>query len=242
MLSELRRTAGHWVNGGLSDTETVPGHYIELQVRNGADHFLSLYFRSNNLYLDGFTVRGQNYRFSDAPTTLTSEFQRHWNSNQIFTSVGYTGGYVGSAGLDTDGQRANSSVTAPSIFSTFMGMDGFTYQNRNQFRLRLAEVIMVTAEAARLGWIANRIETTIRDGSQWDGERHATTIGGFGIEMQTSWQDFSRLVHRLRAGTARPNDSVSINGRMYRTLDDVFYGRGLNLPALGPLLAQGSAV
>ncbi|MFD0886478.1 ribosome-inactivating family protein [Streptosporangium algeriense] len=241
MLSELRNHAGEEVRNRYWQTETVSGHYIEMQVRDNDDHFLSLYFRSSNLYLDGFTVRGRNYRFSDAPSTLTTEFSRYYRTgNQLFENLRYSSTYPD---LDAQGNRGNSNFEAASLYNYFRGMANFTAANQNDHRLRLANIVAATSEAVRFGWIQRRIETVIHYGGHIDENGGwQTTLGSFGLALENNWRRLSTLAYRSWTGSVNSSDYVNINDYSYQSLADITLGNTpRRVPSLEGLLALGSS-
>ncbi|MEU1881436.1 ribosome-inactivating family protein [Streptosporangium sp. NPDC020072] len=241
MLNDLRDLAGEEVRNRYWETETVDDHYIELQIENNGDHFLSLYFRSSNLYLEGFTVRGQNYQFRDTPDSLMREFIRHYRAgNLAFDVLGYSSSY---GELDAQGNRGNAHFTTADLYHYFYEMINFTAATQNNHRLRLANIIAATSEAVRSGWIRRRIQTVLHYGSHIDenGGRQ-TTLGGFGLALENNWSRLSRLAYRSRAGSANSSDYVNINGYSYQSLTDITLGNvPRRIPSLEGLLALGSS-
>ncbi|MFI7537330.1 ribosome-inactivating family protein [Streptosporangium sp. NPDC049376] len=241
MLNRLRNLAGEEVRNRYWETETVDDHYIELQIENNGDHFLSLYFRSSNLYLEGFTVRGQNYQFRDTPDSLMREFIRHYRAgNLAFGVLGYSSSY---GELDAQGNRGNAHFTTADLYHYFYEMINFTAATQNNHRLRLANIIAATSEAVRSGWIRRRIQTVLHYGSHIDenGGRQ-TTLGGFGLALENNWSRLSRLAYRSRVGSANSSDYVNINGYSYQSLTDITLGNvPRRIPSLEGLLALGSS-
>ncbi|TXS12617.1 hypothetical protein EAO70_26380 [Streptomyces sp. adm13(2018)] len=237
MLGELRRHVdsrpGNAQGGQLAQTEARTGRYIEIRVFDSGEHFLSLFYRTDNLYLDGFSVLGANYRFSNAQAALVQNF--HGNGN-IFTSI--YGGHYGNGGLDANGRRGDTSFDARNLRNQFVALRGFTYGTRNNYTLHLANIVQATSEAARFGWIRNRISNTIRNGGEHDGFGWQTTLGPFGMDLETNWSPLSRLAFQTRnGGTGTP---VTVHGQRYENLTDMMHGDPPARPALSYLLGLGS--
>ncbi|MEU1734583.1 ribosome-inactivating family protein [Streptosporangium sp. NPDC020145] len=241
MLNTLRNHAGAPVRDAFWRTETVGNHYIELRVSNGTDHFLTLYFRSSNLYLEGFTVRGSNYEFSDTPSSLITEFVNFYPSgNHLFERLGYSSTY---GELDGQGNRANSHFTALDLYHYFSDMQGFPHPNQSADRLRLANIVAATSEAVRIGWIQRRIQTVVRYGYHIDenGGRQ-TQLGGFGLALENNWSRLSRLAFRTLDRPVPSTGYVTIYGYTYQNLSDILgQTQPRRVPSLEALLALGTS-
>lgn len=254
MVREVRNLSGDdTLHAGVMQTTQQTERYIEIRIRDDNDvvrNRVSLYLRLDNLYLDGFTIgdgsgnanSSRNYRFSDAPSYLVTRFANQYRTgNRLFESLGYTSQY-GRAGLDTNAEeRGAQRFNGPSFGQVIWALRGFNMNNSLNARWALSAIIGATSEAARAGWIENRIALSVGQDGQWDGERYADTIGGFGADLENDWAALSRLVYRLQHnGTGNP-DPVTINRRTYDSIDDIVNGHGINQPAIAPFLSLGSA-
>ncbi|MGW3046138.1 ribosome-inactivating family protein [Kitasatospora sp. NPDC001159] len=237
MVRELRQLTGYTVDadhgGVLGRTEAQVGRYIEIRITDNGNQFLSLFYRTNNLYLDGFRMAGSNYRFNDAQPELTRNFG---GGRQLFTTI-YSGSYQ-NGGLDVNNARANTSYIGPNLRNQFMGLTGFNYNTRENYRLNLANIVQATSEAARFGWIQNRISNTIRNGGENDGNGWQTTLGAFGIALENRWAPLTRLAFRSMNGGA--GDPVEVDGRIYRNLTDMMMADPPRRPRISYLLGLGS--
>lgn len=237
MLRELRNLVGARVDtahgGVLARTEGQTGRYVEIRVTDGGDQFLSLFYRTDNLYLDGFRIAGANYQFRDAPSALRRGFG---NGDQLFTTI--YGGHYGNGGLDANGVRGNTSFDARNLRNQFVALRQFTFGNRNNYNLHLANIIQATSEAARFGWIQNRISNTIRNGGENDGYGWQTTLGAFGMELENRWAPMTRLAFQtMNGGIGTP---VTVHGQRYENLTEIMQGNPPARPGLGYLLGLGS--
>jgi Ribosome inactivating protein len=237
MLRELRQLAGYTVDashgGVLGRTEAETGRYIEVQVTDNGNQFLSLFYRTDNLYLDGFRIGGANYRFSDAQSHLV---RNYGNGRQLFTTI-FAGSYQ-NGGLDSENRRGSTSYTAQNLRNQFVGLTGFNYNNRNNYRLNLANIVQATSEAARFGWIQNRISNTVRNGGENDGYGWQTTLGSFGLALENRWAPLTRLAFQTRNGST--GDPVVVDGRSYSSLTDMMMANPPQRPRISYLLGLGS--
>ncbi|MFF5393346.1 ribosome-inactivating family protein [Streptomyces sp. NPDC013012] len=236
MLRELRRHVdsrpANQQGGFLARTEAQTGRYVEIRVTDSGDQFLSLFYRTDNLYLDGFRIAGSNYQFRDAPSAL----RRNYGGNQLFTTI--YGGHYGNGGLDAQNVRGNTSFMAHNLRNQFVGLRSFSYGTRNDYTLHLANIVQATSEAARFGWIQNRISNTIRNGGEHDGYGWQTTLGGFGTALENRWSDLSRLAFQTQnGGNGNP---VTVGGQTYNNLTDMQHGNPPARPALAYLMGLGS--
>ncbi|MFD8525503.1 ribosome-inactivating family protein [Streptomyces capillispiralis] len=243
MITRLRDISSHQIVNEVRDSMPAgTGRYIEVRVRDRGEsnqYRLSLYFRADNLYLDGFTVVGQNYRFSDAPAALVTGFTRHYNNqgNMLFRSLPYTGHY---SDLATDQTRADARYSPSSLQSYLNAVSQLTPGNWYERAPELAFIINATSEAARFGWIENRIARSIGAGSDYDGQNYVSHLGPFGVDLQRNWARLSRLVHRSINNTLTPGDAVTVNNRRYANLEEMRYGT-TGRPSLMPFLALSGA-
>ncbi|WOI61809.1 ribosome-inactivating family protein [Streptomyces fradiae] len=238
MIAELRESSGSHIGTDLMRTTTVTQRYIEVRVIDRWDtsnqHRLSLYFRADNLYLDGYTIVGRNYMFSDAPGYLTTRFGNQYpGGNALFERLGYSGHYSNLASAETRGAQ---SFGGPNLWGAISGLVNQGPHDASS-RNRTAAVITATAEAARFGWIENRVGNSLGENGDYDGQAWQTQIGGFGTDLQNNWAALSRIVYRQQNGTA--STPVMINGRRYASISDIVNGYH-NHPRLAPFLTLGS--
>ncbi|WP_030022359.1 ribosome-inactivating family protein [Streptomyces monomycini] len=240
MVARLRDISSHQI---LNDVrESMPqgtGRYIEVRVRDrgaATQHRLSLYLRADNLYLDGFTVQGQNYSFREAPREMVTGFSRFYRNqgNMLFDVLPYTGHY---RDLAESQARSEASYDASHMFQYLDTMTGLTENNWYGARSHIAFVIGATSEAARFGWIENRIARSIHAGSDYDGEGSYSFIGGFGVDLENNWERLSRIVHAGMNNESLPAaQHARIAGRIYANLHEIQYGTTRNNQA-GPRIA-----
>ncbi|MFD9467520.1 ribosome-inactivating family protein [Streptomyces sp. NPDC060027] len=243
MVNQLRVLSGYDIGTGLMRTTEQTQRYIEVMIVDNGDpvnnHRISLYLRLDNLYLDGFTIVGQNYRFSDAPGYLTTRFANQYpGAVHLFRNLPYTSHYQDLANAGTRGSQAFSG---PSFWTAIQTIQRLTDQNWNNARAALAAIIGATSEAARFGWIENRIANSIGSGGETDdaGGFH-NNLGGFGADLENNWEDLSEIVYRQQNGNGRI-EPVNIDGHRYSSISDIIYSRGSSGPRLAPFLTHGSA-
>ncbi len=244
MIARLRDISSHQILNEVRDSmEQGTGRYIEVRVRDRSEanqHRLSLYFRADNLYLDGFTVVGQNYRFNNAPAELVTGFTQHYNNqgNMLFRTLPYSNHY---RDLASDTARGDARYAATNVHGYLNVMAELTPGNWHEARPEIAYIIGATAEAARFGWIENRIGRSIGAGSDNDGQGYYANIGGFGVDLENNWSRLSHIVHQgMRNETVPRAQHALINGRRYASLQEIQYGTvqdNRNGPGLTPLLA-----
>ncbi|WP_158835887.1 ribosome-inactivating family protein [Streptomyces sp. NRRL S-350] len=242
MIRQIRELSGTSIATNMARTTSATERYIEIMVTDfneppATQHRLSLYLRLDNLYLDGFTVSGQNYAFSDAPNYLNTRFHNQYpRNNPLFNVLRYSSHYSDLASAET---RAAQHFSGPSFYyyvSTLFGVSGGSV---NQVRPHLAAMIGATSEASRFGWIENRIANSVAYGQDSDGGRSYDYLGNFGAELENSWDELSRLVYREQQGNL-PVPSVTIDSRVYHHISDIVNGRA-DTPKLIPFLTHGSA-
>ncbi|WP_370422222.1 ribosome-inactivating family protein [Streptomyces sp. QH1-20] len=239
MLDRLEAISSHAIADQVRDTMPQgTGRYIEVRVvdRNAStQHRLTLYFRADNLYLDGITAQGQNYRFTDAATALVTGFTQYYNNhgNMLWRNLPWTSNYSDLAGQEA---RGAASYTTTALNSYLNRLSTLTPNNWSDRGADFAYVIQATAEAARNGWIRNRIANSLGEGGEWDGNNLYAHIGGFGTDLERNYARLSRLTHRSLNGTVTDSDAVTINGRRYRNLNDMRNGIS-NGPRIAPFIA-----
>ncbi|MGW6834902.1 ribosome-inactivating family protein [Streptomyces sp. NPDC054949] len=243
MIRQVRELSGSAIGAnGLMRTTEQTERYIEVQVVDFNDrvnnHRISLYLRLDNLYLDGFTIVGHNYLFQDAPAILTTRFANHYPGvNHLFQRTPYRSTYGALANAQ---DRGNQHFNGRALGTQIIALQDFTPQNWNDRRQALAAIIGATAEAARFGWIENRIGLGIGQNGQLEGGRLLDHLGPFGAELENNWEDLSELVRRQQdgRGVMRP---INIDGRTYHNIREIQFGVGGGTPAIGALLTHGSA-
>ncbi|KOT34476.1 Ribosome inactivating protein (plasmid) [Streptomyces rimosus subsp. rimosus] len=244
LIASLRYWVGHRIEGAdarLQETERVANHFIEVQVLTGnpSQHHLSLYFRTNDLYLVGFAANSQRWQFGSGgrdQTALARAYRDHYHEAGGFNDLGYDENYNT---LDPDGERGDMTYRPWALHNQLMSFRGITRQNANSYRVRLAYLAQTTAEAARFQWIENRIYGTLRSGvsDEDDSGYRYDFVGSFGMALENRWADLSRLIYRFRRGaTVAP---VVVDRREYRTPDAIIRG-DIGLPRIGTFLAASS--
>ncbi|MFF4321174.1 ribosome-inactivating family protein [Streptomyces sp. NPDC001568] len=246
-IAQLRAAAGHRMDGANGDdmrdtpTRTNTNRVIEARVwtneNGGAPRsHLKLYFSVDNLYLLGFTSRGQHWMFqpdTNPAFPLAGEVQRGQGLEHapLFQSLGYRGNYDS---LDPHGFRRDFSYTAASMHMTMQFLNNFTAANRPSAPSELAYLIGATSEAARFGWIEHRIAAALNRGYDDTDPNRPSHLGNFGLTLQTQWAALSRVAHRtVNGGTVAP---VNIDGRTYDNFTQIRLGTG-GVPRLAPFLA-----
>ncbi|MEF3117636.1 ribosome-inactivating family protein [Streptomyces chrestomyceticus] len=246
-IRQLRAASGSRMAGvsgnDMFDTPARTRTNRVVQVSVVTDHsgegiHLILYFSLDDMYLRGFTVGGQNYQFTDSSYDfpLADEIQRaNGGATPLFHAI-YSGSY---RTLDPHDTRGGLSY-APENMARFMDdlRYRFAYGTRNTYQRHLAYIIGATAEAARFGWIENRIAAVLNRGRDYSADGAPSTLGNFGMELQTHWSDLSRVAHQTSGGgTSNP---VYIDGRSYSNISQIRIGTG-GVPPLVPFLALYSA-
>ncbi|WP_404816270.1 ribosome-inactivating family protein [Streptomyces thermolineatus] len=242
MIAQLRAASGHRMagagGGDMLDTPTRTNTNRVIEVRvwtneygSPAQSHVRLYFSVDNLYLLGFTNRGHNWRFSDADLPLAREIQNHYGYTNppLFTSI-YRGNY---GTLDPNEVRGAFHYNALTMQMSMDSLSHFSYENRYHYRSTLAYFIGATAEAARFGWIEHRIAASVNVGHDTTDPNNPDYLGNFGVELQTAWDDLSRLAHRtVNGGSSTP---VTVDRRTYTNITQIRHGIGR--PRIAPFLA-----
>ncbi|GGS91415.1 MULTISPECIES: ribosome-inactivating family protein [Streptomyces] len=221
--------------------------FIEMRVinnnNNAVPHQLSLYFRVENLYLEGFTTNGRNYRFTDPNQDLVTEFQNYYGApgGYLWQTLPYNGGYVdlGATAAVRGAAEWHSYNVTSYIDSMIATRDGNVWDATR--RRAMANIIAATSEAARIDWIRLRITMVIRHGAHDDGQGRQTTLGGFGVALENNWGRLSHLAARELNGTLRPQDAVNIGGTWYENLHH-FRNADHNRQQLAPFMILYGAV
>ncbi|MFJ6940450.1 ribosome-inactivating family protein [Streptomyces sp. NPDC101132] len=264
MVRQLRRLAGHQIGGQetlgqLSETYQTGATDRIIQVAvwtnlsGRSQHHLSLYFNAANLYLVGFTSRGRHYQFRDSSpgqgssspilrTNLGELYRRHVGGDApLFRNLGYTGNYNQ---LDSSNSRVHRQYLSSEIMSSVNHLIDPQDLVHDDLRRHLAFLIGATAESARFGWIQRRIAAAIAyGGDPSDSPARPAHLGLFGQDLQRAWSDLSILTHReLDPHPTRPAPNVVINGRVYRSLEDILGFSEEDMPTLSPFLTLFGSV
>lgn len=193
-----------------------------------------LYFSLDDMYLRGFTINSVNYQFRDDSYAfpLADQVRRARNlpTAPLFHQI-YEGNYN-----ELDGQttRGRMPYTARAMRDRLRELGNFTYDSRYNYRRQLAYIIGATAEAARFGWIRNRIAAVLNHGYDSSDGSYPDSLGDFGVGLQTQWSALSRVAHRTTGGgTSNP---VYVDGRAYSNISQIRLGTG-GVPPLVPFLA-----
>ncbi|MEU2563341.1 ribosome-inactivating family protein [Streptomyces longispororuber] len=204
--------------------------------RFGLAH-VALYFSVDNLYLMGFTSHGRHYRFNDAAFAHLprSMARRFGGPAPLVTVMRSTGSY---ATLNASAEyRGNQFYTAYNFGSHLSVLEGANENNVNDQAVTrsLAFFIGATSEAARFGWIEERIANVIMNDGDWSAPGRPPHLGPFGTDLQNAWDPLSALVHRTLQG--RTGRAVNINGREYRDYRMIQNGnQGSAAPRIAPFI------
>ncbi|MFD7451779.1 ribosome-inactivating family protein [Kitasatospora sp. NPDC059827] len=248
MVNALRNAAAHQMDNvdsssAYMDTPTRTDTHRVIRVLvwtdedDGSRAHLALYFNVDNLYLMGYSAHGVHYRFNtDETAHLATEIQRHEGlaaapSVQLISA---DGSYGQLSAPDT--WRANQQYTALMLEQRARTLINSTSGQRNSpgVRQALAYLIGATSEAARFGWIQNRIAQTIHHGGDPAEPGEPANIGPFGTDLETNWDALSRMAHRTAAHRTDPG--VRIDGRVYYGVYDIGIPTN-SRPRLTPFLA-----
>ncbi|MFI0262524.1 ribosome-inactivating family protein [Streptomyces sp. NPDC017056] len=243
LINNIRGLAGEHIGNGtdrqnLWETEGYQNRFIEVRVTAYERHFLSLYFRTNDMYLVGIAAGGRRYQFSrDGDGSPLARAYRDFYRNDPapdFQTIGYSENY---AILDPNQQRATEPYTPRVVYSRLNRLGEMTRANANTRRLDFAYVAQLTSEAVRFDWIRDRIFQTLRDGvSEPDDQRNQYDhVGSFGVALENNWTTLSTLVYHVLYGGALV--LATVDGRVYRTIRDILRG-GEGLPRIGGFLAN----
>ncbi|GCD33964.1 hypothetical protein OEIGOIKO_01688 [Streptomyces chrestomyceticus JCM 4735] len=243
MVARLRAASGHEMTGAdspaMMDTPVRRDTNRVIEVRVWTNEYdgpsechVKLYFSVDDMYLLGFTVRGQHWQFSDTTLPLAHEVQQHYGMTNapIFTSLRYRGNYPT---LDPDNERRNFGYESDTLRRRMLDLSYLTEARRLAHRGNLAYIIGATAEAARFGWIENRIAAAIELRYDPSDPNHPAHLGNFGVGLQTQWSALSRVAHQtVHGGNAAP---VIVDGRRYLNITQMRLGTG-GVPRLAPFL------
>ncbi|URN17059.1 MULTISPECIES: ribosome-inactivating family protein [Streptomyces] len=243
MVARLRAASGHEMAGAntpaMLDTpvRTDTNRVIEVRVWTNeyggpSECHVKLYFSVDNLYLLGFTARGTHWQFADTTLPLAREIQNFYGmaNPPLFTSLGYRGDYNS---LDSNGVRGNFGYQAQTMQHSMLDLSYIIPARRDSYRGTLAYFIGATAEAARFGWIENRIAAAIDLGYDPSDPNRPAHLGNFGASLQTQWSALSRVAHQtVNGGDAAP---VTVDGRTYTSITQIRFGNNA-VPRIAPFL------
>lgn len=254
MVNALRNAAGHQMAGvsnspGYMDTPTRTNSNRVIRVlvwtheADGNRAHLALYFNVDNLYFLGFSARGQHYRIVPRPNQADRAYTNHLPEEirhayglataPLFNQITGDGSYQQmSAPADW---RANQTYNAQMVYARLQTLTNLRVEDRNTVGLNqsMAYIIGATAEAARFGWIQNRVAQSIFRGGDPAYTDRPSHLGNFGTDLETSWSDLSRMAHRTAAH--RTDRGVTIDGRRYENVTEI--GNPTNgQPRLTPFL------
>ncbi|MEU1041380.1 ribosome-inactivating family protein [Streptomyces sp. NPDC005551] len=248
MVNALRSAAAHQMEGvsnspGYMDTPTRTNTNRVIRVLvwtdepEGSRAHLALYFNVDNLYLMGYSARGVHYRFNvDETAHLAREIQRHEGLDDApaVQRISADGSYGQLSAPDS--WRANQRYTSLTIEQRARTLINASPGQRSTSEVRqaLAYLIGATSEAARFGWIQNRIAQTIFYDGDITEPGSPAHIGPFGTDLETNWAALSRMAHRTAAHLTDPG--VQIDGRRFNTVEDIGIPTN-SRPRLTPFLA-----
>ncbi|RSS79939.1 ribosome-inactivating family protein [Streptomyces sp. WAC06614] len=248
MVNALRNAAAHQMEGvsnspGYMDTPTRTNTHRVVRVLvwtdepEGSRAHLALYFNLDNLYLMGFSANRVHYRFNETWTEhLPAAYRAREPSDPHpeFHTLLSDGSYGSLSAPDS--WRANQRYTSLTIEQRARTLINASLGQRNTSEVRqaLAYLIGATAEAARFGWIQNRIAQTIFYDGDIAEPGSPAHIGPFGTDLETNWGALSRMAHRTAAHRTDPG--VQIDGRWFRNVEDIGIPTN-SRPRLTPFLA-----
>ncbi|MFF5425411.1 MULTISPECIES: ribosome-inactivating family protein [unclassified Streptomyces] len=251
MLASVRQYASTGIpphhGATYSITDPNSNRYIEVALvdwsNEAVPHRLSLILDARNLYAVGFFTPQSRYLFRDMDVNriVASYNAVHGGLRpEHFTYLPYGENYND---FSRDEWRANTSFLGlRNDINTLVALSGNIGQNTPPAIAAgrsLTQVVAAVSEAARFGWIQNRILNTIRSGSDIDGHSRYSHLGPFGAEMETSWAALTRLLAANAAG--RQGVPVTINNRVYANRTEVEQGDpSRNMPAIDVFVALGS--
>ncbi|MEE1755302.1 ribosome-inactivating family protein [Streptomyces sp. SP18CS02] len=249
MLAPLREIVGtmppyHGATFSLTTRRT--DSYVEVALMDYSEtvpHRLSVIVNANNLYTEGFFTPHDRYlcRGRDMNPILSAYNSVHGGLQAShLTYLPFGENYNQ---FSRDEWRQNQSfLSLRGDINYLVNLYGVIGQNTppaTQAGMSLTQVIAAVSEAARFGWIQNRILNTTRSGSDIDGANRYSHLGGLGAEMEASW---AALTHLLADSAAdRPTMPVTVNNRTYRTAQEIEYGdSGRHMPAIDVNVGLGS--
>ncbi|MFI5868490.1 ribosome-inactivating family protein [Streptomyces sp. NPDC051546] len=213
---------------------------------DGERAHLALYFNVDNLYFLGFSARGQHYRIVPRPNQADRAYTNHLpeavrlvsdpvpQNVPLFNQITGDGSYAQMSAPDD--WRGAQRYDRTTMYEQVQNLTNATPDSRNSTTVNraMAYIIGATAEAARFGWIQERVAMGIYasgDRSQPGSPAH---IGAFGTGLELNWSNMARMAHNTAAG--RADRGVTIDGRYYGNVTEI--GNPTNgQPRLTPFLA-----
>ncbi|WP_405021356.1 ribosome-inactivating family protein [Kitasatospora sp. NBC_00070] len=257
MVNALRNAAGHQMDNvdqssAYMDTtrRTNSNRVIRVLVwtteADGDHAHLALYFNVDNLYFLGFSARGQHYRIVPRANQAAAAYTNHLPEElrrasrpvppvaPLFNEITGDGSYAQmSAPPEWRGAQPYDRTT---LYQQVQNLTSARPDSRNSTTVNraMAYLIGATAEAARFGWIQNRVAQSIFAGGDAGDPSFPAHIGAFGTDLELNWSALSRMAHNTAAG--RADQGVTINNRTYRDVFDIGIPQG-DRPRLTPFLA-----
>ncbi|MFJ9523588.1 ribosome-inactivating family protein [Kitasatospora sp. NPDC101801] len=253
MVNALRRASGHQMPGVSNSpaymdtpTRTNTNRVIRVLVHRhtalGPHADLALYFNVDNLYFLGFSSNSNHYRIVPRPNQADRAYTNHLpeelrvrfgGPTLLFNQITGDGSY---AQMSASPEWRGDQIYTPSmIYSRAETLTNLQPggQNSTQVNQAMAYMIQATSEAARFGWIQNRIAASIFQGGDYQEPGAPANIGPFGTDLELNWSTLSRMAHNTAAHRADPG--VTINNRTYRTVTELGNPQN-NQPRLTPFL------
>ncbi|MFD9794067.1 ribosome-inactivating family protein, partial [Streptomyces sp. NPDC059070] len=133
--------------------------------------------------------------------------------------------------------RGAQPYNRTTMYEQVQNLANATPGNRNSTTVNraMAYIIGATAEAARFGWIQDRVANTIYAGGDLSIRDNPANIGAFGTDLERQWDSLSRMAHNTAAHRVDPG--VTIDGRFYGDVDDIGIPDANYRPRLTPFLA-----
>jgi hypothetical protein len=201
---------------------------------------VALYFNVDNLYLMGFTTHGQHFRFDDGGFAyLSASIGRRFDESPPLVRVMHSTGRYDTMNASAS-WRGNQPYSTHNFLSHLSNLENANENNMNSQAVgrALAFFIGATSEAARFGWIEERVARVIARGYDPTDPSEPAHLGAFGTDLQNAWDPLSVLVHRTIQGRSGPE--VRIDGRVYRDYRDVSsYSAGSRIAPFIGILGKG---
>ncbi|WP_282797397.1 ribosome-inactivating family protein [Streptomyces sp. CC224B] len=183
---------------------------------------VALYFNVDNLYLMGFSSHGQHFRFDDTSFSHLSQSlaRRFGGPAPLVRVMRSTGRY---ATLSAPAEwRGNQVYTTHNFLFHLSTLETANEHNMNAVDVNraLAFFIGATSEAARFGWIEERVASVIARGYDPADPNHPAHLGAFGTDLQNAWDPMSVMVHRTLQGRSDITP-VRIDHRVYNNWQEV---------------------
>ncbi|MFD0123832.1 ribosome-inactivating family protein [Streptomyces virginiae] len=209
MVNALRNASGHQMAGvsnspGYMDTPTRTNTNRVIRVlvwshqADGPHAHLALYFNVDNLYFLGFSAHGQHYRIVPRANQAASAYTNHLPEElrlgfrpvrptaPLFNEITGNGSYAQMSAPDE--WRAAQEYTPYMVYQRAETLRTVTPETRNSVEVNqaMAYLIGATAEAARFGWIQNRVAQSIRWGGDPGETGYPAHIGSRLFESRTA--------------------------------------------------------